>query len=203
MPSIIGADLKVVGNLSCDSDIDIQGTVEGDIEAKTVTVDKDARIDGSIRARSVIVSGTVDGKLEATEISLTSTSQVTGELLHDTLSVDPGACLEARLSRISKERRIAAQIPKPKLDTPESESARAQAGAVADATAKSGETPAAAPGATTGATTGAASGASAAGASAPGAAATKSAADDEADEPEAGSSQIPEVFDRRKKQATG
>jgi cytoskeletal protein CcmA (bactofilin family) len=199
MPSIIGADLKVVGNLSCDSDIDIQGTVEGDIEAKTVTVDKDARVDGSIHARSVIVSGTVDGKMEATEISLTSTSQVTGELLHDTLSVDPGACLEARLSRISKERRIAAQIPKPKLDTPESESARAQAGASsATAPAKPGDAAAAVTGTATGAATGPSTGASA-----PGAAATKSAADDEADEPEAGSSQIPEVFDRRKKQATG
>ena len=80
MPSIIGADLKVVGNLVCESDIDIQGTVKGDIEATTVTVDKDARVDGSIRARSLIVSGSVDGAMEASEISLTSTARVTGEL---------------------------------------------------------------------------------------------------------------------------
>lgn len=185
MPSIIGSDLKIVGNLSCDSDIDVQGTVEGDIEAKTVTVDKDARVDGSIRAGSVVVSGVVDGKLEASEISLTSTSRVTGELLHDTLSVDPGARLEARLSRISQERRIAAQIPKPKLETRVS----------APSGGASAQTPP------------------------PGAAATAAAVDDRTDDatddraddatgegadgPERRASAIPEVFDRRKKQATG
>ena len=66
---------------------------------------------------SLIVSGSVDGGMEATEISLTSTARVTGELSHETLSVDPGASLEARLSRMSKDKRIAAQIPKPKLTT--------------------------------------------------------------------------------------
>ena len=172
MPSIIGADLKIVGNLSCDSDIDVQGVVEGDIEAKTVTVDKDARVEGSIHAGAVIVSGVVDGKMEATEISLTSTSRVTGELLHETLSVDPGASLEARLSRISKERRIAAQIPKPKLDIPESDTAKAESGAPDASAAKSDETPAV-------------------------------PADGESDAAERGTSAIPEVFDRRKKQATG
>ena len=121
MPSIIGADLKVVGNLQCDGDIDIQGAVEGDIQAATVTVDKDAHVDGSIRAHSLTVSGTVDGGMEAAEIALTSTARVTGELAHETLSVDPGASLEARLSRLSQENKIAAKIPKPKLNMPELE----------------------------------------------------------------------------------
>ena len=176
MPSIIGADLKVVGNLQCDGDIDVQGTVQGDIEAATVTVDKDARVDGSIRAHSLIVSGSVDGEMEATAISLTSTARVTGELIHETLSVDPGASLEARLSRLSKEKKIAAQIPKPKLKTPEVEPPAARAAeSEASAAEATEEKPLAAETADTGET--------------------------EAPEPEA--TDIPEVFDRRKKQATG
>ncbi len=166
MPSIIGADLKVVGNLQCDGDIDVQGTVQGDIEAATVTVDKDARVDGSIRAHSLIVSGSVDGGMEATEISLTSTARVTGELTHETLSVDPGASLEARLSRLSKEKRIAAQIPKPKLKIPEVEPPAAKAAEEKPLAAETTDT-------------------------------------DETETPEPGTTDIPEVFDRRKKQATG
>lgn len=171
MPSIIGADLKVVGNLQCDGDIDVQGAVEGDIEAVTVTVDKDARVEGSIRAHSLIVSGSVDGEMEAAEIALTSTARVTGELSHETLSVDPGASLEARLSRLSKEKKIAAQIPKPKLKTPELERPAleppkredTEGDPLAAETADTGETQSA--------------------------------------EPE--STDIPEVFGRRNKQATG
>jgi cytoskeletal protein CcmA (bactofilin family) len=179
MPSIIGADLKVVGNLQCDGDIDVQGTVQGDIEAATVTVDKDARIEGSIRAHSLIVSGSVDGGMEATEISLTSTARVTGELTHETLSVDPGASLEARLSRLTKEKKIAAQIPKPKLKIPEVEPPAARAA--------ESETPAAE-----------------ATEEKPLATETADTADTgETDAPEPENTDIPEVFDRRKKQATG
>ncbi len=169
MPSIIGADLKVVGNLQCDGDIDVQGTVQGDIEAATVTVDKDARVDGSIRAHSLIVSGSVDGEMEATEISLTSTARVTGELSHETLSVDPGASLEARLSRLTKEKRIAAQIPKPKLNIPEVEPPASEASEEKPLAAETADT----------------------------------ADSGETDAPETENTEIPEVFDRRKKQATG
>ena len=168
MPSIIGADLKIVGNLQCDGDIDVQGAVEGDIQAVAVTVDKDARVEGSIRAHSLTVSGSVDGGMEASEIALTSTARVTGELAHETLSVDPGASLEAQLSRLSKERKIAAQIPKPKLKVPGLERPALEAPARAAAEDK----PSAAEG-------------------------------DEADSADGEGTQIPEAFDRRKKQATG
>jgi len=174
MPSIIGADLKIVGNLVCEGDIDVQGTVQGDIEAKSVTIESDARVDGSIQAQSLIVSGTVEGGMEASSISLTSTATVTGEIIHETLSVDPGATLEARLSRISKEKRIAAQIPKPQLKTAEAErpaATEASADKLAAAEATEDKPLAAGSGET------------------------------ESQDP--GSSKIPEVFDRRKKHATG
>jgi cytoskeletal protein CcmA (bactofilin family) len=104
--------------------------------------------------------------MEASEIALTSTARVTGELAHETLSVDPGASLEARLSRLSKEKKIAAQIPKPKLKAPGLERPALE----------------------------------------PPAAAAKEPLASETDETDAGepeSTEIPEVFDRRKKQATG
>ena len=171
MPSIIGADLKIVGNLMCEGDIDVQGTVEGDIEAKSVTIENDARVDGSIQAQSLIVSGTVEGGMEASSISLTSTATVTGEIIHETLSVDPGATLEARLSRISKDKRIAAQIPKPQLK--EAERPAAEVPAEKPVAADIAEARALAAGA------------------------------DDSDANDAESSRVPEVFDRRKKQAAG
>ena len=189
MPSIIGADLRVVGNLQCDGDIDVQGAVEGDIQAAAVTVDKDARVEGSIRAHSLTVSGSVDGGMEASEIALTSTARVTGELAHETLSVDPGASLEARLSRLSKEKKIAAQIPKPKLSPPRSEPPAREAAEGKPAEDKSTENKSAEDKS----------------------AEDRSAEDERRAAAESGESKsqaspgtdIPDVFDRRKKQATG
>ena len=115
--------------------------------------------------------------MEAAEIALTSTARVTGELAHETLSVDPGASLEARLSRLSQENKIAAKIPKPKLNMPEL------------------ERPALAPPAREDTE------------NAPPAAETADTADTadsgETDAPESPTTEIPQVFDRRKKQATG
>ena len=181
MPSIIGRDLRVLGDLQCDGDLEVQGTVEGNIEAATVSVDRDARVDGSIRAHSLTVSGAVDGGLEAAEIALTSTARVTGELAHETLSVEPGARLEARLCRLSQERRIAAQIPKPKLNLPVDEplgleppadaaesrgAADGEEGEEGDEVGRGGD-------------------------------------GDPQDLPDTPDTEIPEVFDRRRKQATG
>ena len=117
MPSIVGADLKIVGNLVCEGEIDVQGTIQGKIKATTVSVDKNARVDGSIQAQSLIVSGTVEGGLEAPSISLTSTATVTGEIVHETVSVEPGARLEAKVSRINKEKQIA-RLKTPKRPRP-------------------------------------------------------------------------------------
>ena len=106
MPSVVGADLKIVGNLVCEGDIDVQGAIEGKIQAQTVTVGDGARVDGMIQAQSLKVSGTVEGGVEASSLSLTSTAAVTGEIVHETMSVEPGARLEAQISRIKKEERV-------------------------------------------------------------------------------------------------
>ena len=64
-PSIISADMKVVGNLHSDGDIQIDGTVEGDIKSRTVTIGENAHINGAINADMANVHGHVIGDLLA------------------------------------------------------------------------------------------------------------------------------------------
>ncbi|MCH7944264.1 MAG: polymer-forming cytoskeletal protein, partial [Proteobacteria bacterium] len=49
-PSIISADMKVVGNLQSGGDVQIEGSVEGDIKSRTVTIGEKAQINGSVIA---------------------------------------------------------------------------------------------------------------------------------------------------------
>ena len=42
-PSIISADLKITGNLASAGDLQIDGTVEGDITSRQVTIGQGAR----------------------------------------------------------------------------------------------------------------------------------------------------------------
>lgn len=108
MPSIISTDLKVVGDLHCAGDIQIEGTVEGDIKSQTVTVGEGAQVSGSIYGQTVRVSGNVKGQIEAKSVTLAKSAQVTGDVVHETLSIEAGAHLEGMCRRLQSDAKKAA-----------------------------------------------------------------------------------------------
>ena len=100
MPSIISADLKIVGDLHCAGDIQVEGRVEGDIKSETVTVGEGAQVSGSIYADTVRVSGSVTGQIEASAVTLAKSANVSGAIIHETLSIEAGAHLEGNCRRM-------------------------------------------------------------------------------------------------------
>ena len=57
--SLLSSDLVITGNLKTSGDIQIEGTVKGDIRAHSLTVGESARIDGEILPDDVVVHGYV------------------------------------------------------------------------------------------------------------------------------------------------
>jgi cytoskeletal protein CcmA (bactofilin family) len=103
-PSIISTDLKVVGNLHCAGDIQIKGTVEGDIRSRTVTVGEGAHVQGSVHGDSVHVSGSVKGQIEAPTVTIAKTAKILGDITHQSLSVEAGAFLEGQCHRLDSKK---------------------------------------------------------------------------------------------------
>ena len=97
-PSVINPELKVVGDLHCTGEVRIEGTVEGQITAQTVTVGEGAQVSGPIRADMVRVSGSINGQIEGNTVILASTASVNGDVVHKSLSVEAGAQLEGHCS---------------------------------------------------------------------------------------------------------
>jgi cytoskeletal protein CcmA (bactofilin family) len=100
-PSIISVDLVITGNLVSDGEIQIDGTVRGDIQTKELLVGETALIEGEIIAESVRVHGKVDGQIKALNVSLAKSSHVVGDILHDNLSIETGAFLEGHCKRLA------------------------------------------------------------------------------------------------------
>ena len=73
----------------------IHGEAGGDIAGRTVTVLEGASVDGTVDAQTIVIHGVVRGLVSAASIAVRSTAFVAGELRYETLSVDPGARLEA------------------------------------------------------------------------------------------------------------
>jgi cytoskeletal protein CcmA (bactofilin family) len=100
MPSIISSDLKVIGNLESAGDIQIDGTVEGDIHSRNVTISEGAHIEGAIFAETANLSGSVKGQVKAPTVKIAKTAKVVGDIIHDSLSIEAGAFLEGNYRRI-------------------------------------------------------------------------------------------------------
>lgn len=101
VPSIISPDLKIVGNLTSSGDIQVDGTVEGDIDSRLLVVGEGARINGSVVAETVRVSGTVNGEVKAKSVTLDKTARVMGDVVHEDLTMEAGAFLEGGVRRLN------------------------------------------------------------------------------------------------------
>ncbi|PPB81735.1 cytoskeletal protein CcmA (bactofilin family) [Albidovulum inexpectatum] len=97
--SVLSADLTVVGNIRTTGDIQIEGTVEGDVRAHLLTIGENARIKGEIVADDVVVNGRVIGRVRGLKVRLTSTARVEGDIIHKTIAIESGAHFEGSVQR--------------------------------------------------------------------------------------------------------
>ncbi len=113
--SVLSSDLTVVGNLRTTGDIQVEGTVEGDIRAHLLTVGESATIRGEIVADDIVVNGRVIGRVRGLKVRLTSTARVEGDIIHKTIAIESGAHFEGSVQRqedpLAQGRTAASAIP--------------------------------------------------------------------------------------------
>ena len=102
-PSIISTDLRIVGDLISEGEIQIDGVVEGDVRAETIMIGEPAEVTGEIIAESVSIFGTVTGQIKARSVSLAKTAHMLGDVHHQDLSIEKGAFLEGHCRRVTDE----------------------------------------------------------------------------------------------------
>ncbi len=97
VPSIVSPDLKIVGDLQCTGDIQIDGTIEGSIQGSLIIVGERAKVEGSIVAETVRIFGTVNGWVRAKTVHLDKTAKIIGDISHETLTIEAGAYFEGKV----------------------------------------------------------------------------------------------------------
>ncbi len=97
--SILSSDLHITGNLKTTGDINVEGTVEGDIRAHLLTVGESATIKGEVVADDVVVNGRVVGRVRGLKVRLTATARVEGDIIHKTIAIESGAHFEGSVQR--------------------------------------------------------------------------------------------------------
>lgn len=98
-PSLISRDLKIIGNLECDGDIQVDGKIEGDVRSRTLTIGEGAEVSGVVESDSARIRGAITGKVHARQVDVAKTGRVMGDIVHEVLSVEAGAHIEGNLRR--------------------------------------------------------------------------------------------------------
>lgn len=97
--SQLSPDLHITGNLKTSGDIQIEGTVDGDIRAHLLTVGEGATVNGECMADDVVVNGRIVGTVRGLKVRLTSTARVEGDIIHKTIAIESGAHFEGSVQR--------------------------------------------------------------------------------------------------------
>ena len=84
---------KIIGTVITDSDMRVDGTIEGDVKCSgKLVIGEQGFIKGTAECQNAEIMGKLDGKIEVKSArALRATSRLQGEILTGTLMVEPNA----------------------------------------------------------------------------------------------------------------
>lgn len=97
--SVLSSDLHVTGNMKTTGDIQVEGTVEGDIRAHMLVIGESATVKGEVVADDVVINGRIVGCVRGIKVRLTSSARVEGDIIHKTIAIESGAHFEGSVQR--------------------------------------------------------------------------------------------------------
>jgi len=99
--SIVGADATIVGDVISQSELRVDGEIEGDLTGVRLIIGEQARVTGNVAGEDVVLHGQVIGSVRGLRVSLQSTSQVQGDVYHQALVMEQGAFFEGKSVRVA------------------------------------------------------------------------------------------------------
>ena len=99
VPSIIGEDLTIKGNVTSKGEIQVDGEIEGDIRCGSLLLGDKSKVTGGVAAEDVVVRGNVVGSIRGVRITLQAQSHVEGDIFHQSLAIEQGAYFEGKSRR--------------------------------------------------------------------------------------------------------
>lgn len=94
------AGSKIIGTIIADSDIRIDGTVEGDLQCSgKVVIGEKGHLKGTVECQNAEIMGSLEGKIAIKHtLALRATGKIQGEVKTQTLIVEPNAVFNGSCS---------------------------------------------------------------------------------------------------------
>ena len=91
--NLISSGTEITGDVNCNGDIRIDGTLNGNLNTKgKVVIGETGRAQGEVTCKNADISGKIEGKIIVSELlSLKPSSLISGDIVTNKLAIEPGA----------------------------------------------------------------------------------------------------------------
>jgi cytoskeletal protein CcmA (bactofilin family) len=121
--NLIGTGTTIKGEVLCDSDIRIDGILNGNLTTKgKVIIGPTGSVMGEINCKNSDISGKLEGKIKVSELlSLKATAKIAGDIVTNKLSIEPNAVFTGTCNMgasTSSMPNVEIKQPDPKIEKP-------------------------------------------------------------------------------------
>ena len=96
VPSIIGEDLTIRGNVTSKGEVQLEGEIEGEIRCGSLLLGDKGQVMGGVAAEDVVVRGRIIGSIRGLRVTLQAQCHVEGDIFHQGLTIEQGAYFEGK-----------------------------------------------------------------------------------------------------------
>jgi cytoskeletal protein CcmA (bactofilin family) len=103
--NLVGSGTVITGDITCNGDIRIDGTLNGNLNTKgRVVIGETGKTNGEVSCKNADVSGKVEGKIIISDLlSLKPSSLITADIVTNKLAIEPGARFTGNCNMTGKE----------------------------------------------------------------------------------------------------
>ena len=111
--STLSAGVKYEGNISGAGELQVDGSLKGDIRVVRVTIGEGGSVEGTVHADVLEVRGRVTGAIVAKQVKLFATARIEGDITQEQLSIEQGAWFQGRCTQAKRDTPGASMLDAP------------------------------------------------------------------------------------------
>ena len=86
-PSVISADLHIIGDLEGGGTIQVLGRIEGNIRCEKLIVGDTGQVEGKVTVNLLELMGKITGSVRAGAVRMMKTGRMVGDVLHEEMEI--------------------------------------------------------------------------------------------------------------------
>ena len=102
-PSIISADLHIVGDIEGGGVLHVDGRVDGNIRCEKLTIGESGQVEGEIVTTSLTLLGMITGTVRARTVRMMETAHMIGDVAHEKIEIQAGAIVNGLYKHLKQE----------------------------------------------------------------------------------------------------